>query len=408
MIGFDRIGRVTRTAALVALATACGGPSEEAPRAAIDLLPVPLRTGASGPSLAAADGRLAVGWIEQDPTGPPAFRVAVRKDGAWSESRPVVSDPRLLVNWADPPALAWLHDGSLVAEWILREGTTGTRVFTAVSRDDGRSWGAPASPHRDRLPSEHGLPALAPSAGSGFEIVWLDGRAGAESSDGTGATRLYHARWTETGFGAETLLDDRVCDCCKIGLAALPEGTLVAYRDRSEDEVRDISLVRTRSAGWSDPAPLHDDGWTIKACPTNGPSVVASGPEVAAVWFTAAAGAPRVLAAWSRDGGDRFEAPRVVAEAAAIGRVDAAALGDGRVVVVWMARSGDRASAVLARTIDPTGAMGRPVVFGDAPAGRAGGFPRVVAVGPDEVVVAWTASGGDAPTVRAASWRPTR
>ena len=45
----------------------------------------------------------------------------------------------------------------------------------------------------------------------------------------------------------EVQVDDRVCDCCQTACAVLDDGTVViAYRDRSEDERRDISIRRGR------------------------------------------------------------------------------------------------------------------------------------------------------------------
>lgn len=393
---------------LAAWASGCAPGGKDSPSTAIRLLSPPVGPSSGEPSLAAIDGRVAVGWIDHDPSGTPSFRLSVFREGAWSPPRLVVSDPRLLVNWADPPALAWLHDGGLAADWILRQGAAGTRVYAAVSRDDGVTWTAPQSPHRDTLPSEHGLPALLAASGGGFEIVWLDGRAGAAASDGSGATRLYHASWNAGAFGEEALLDERVCDCCKLALTRAASGTLLAYRDRSEAEVRDISVVRAEGASWSAPALLHADGWTIKACPTNGPSIAASGPSVAVAWFTVGAGSPRVLAARSEDDGRTFSAPVIVAEGGAtIGRVDLALLDDGRAVVVWLERAADGASALVARTLAATGAMGTPILVGHAPAGRAGGFPRVASPDGNEIVVAWTAA-GPSPAVRVAAWRPAR
>ena len=39
---------------------------------------------------------------------------------------------------------------------------------------------------------------------------------------------------------------------------------MIAYRDRSADEVRDISIVRRVGGRWTKPAPVHDDGWKIQ------------------------------------------------------------------------------------------------------------------------------------------------
>ena len=45
-------------------------------------------------------------------------------------------------------------------------------------------------------------------------------------------------------LGAEVQIDKRVCECCQTSATATPDGLLVVYRDRSQDEIRDIALVR--------------------------------------------------------------------------------------------------------------------------------------------------------------------
>jgi hypothetical protein len=67
------------------------------------------------------------------------------------------------------------------------------------------------------------------------------------------------------------LLDPRICDCCQTGAAVTDEGVVAVYRGRTEGEIRDILAVRMVDGAWDTPAPIHDDGWEIGACPVNGP-----------------------------------------------------------------------------------------------------------------------------------------
>ncbi len=57
-------------------------------------------------------------------------------------------------------------------------------------------------------------------------------------------------------------------------------GPVVAYRDRSVDEVRDIAVVRRVNGTWTTPAVVHDDHWQIAACPVNGPALASRGDTV--------------------------------------------------------------------------------------------------------------------------------
>ena len=109
-------------------------------------------------------------------------------------------------------------------------------------------------------------------------------------------------------IGAAAVLDERVCDCCQTAGAATPEGTFVAYRDRSDAEMRDLASVRRVGEIWTPPAAVHNDSWTIRGCPMNGPQVAASGRRVALAWYTEGDGA-RVRVAFSEDAGAHFGAP---------------------------------------------------------------------------------------------------
>ena len=85
--------------------------------------------------------------------------------------------------------------------------------------------------------------------------------------------------------------------------AVTAEGPIVAYRDRSEGEIRDIYISRLAGGTWSEPAPVHRDNWKIAACPVNGPALSANGRQVAIAWFTAQGEEGHVFAAFSSDPG---------------------------------------------------------------------------------------------------------
>ena len=53
----------------------------------------------------------------------------------------------------------------------------------------------------------------------------------------------------------EQLLDERVCTCCAPAAVLTDEGVLIAYRDRSSVEIRDISTLL-----------LKNDAPTEKSC----------------------------------------------------------------------------------------------------------------------------------------------
>jgi hypothetical protein len=193
--------------------------------------------------------------------------------------------------------------------------------------------------------------------------------------------------------GSEELLDPRVCDCCQTDAALTSDGPIVAFRDRSDKEVRDIYVVRKTAKGWSRPTPVHADNWQIPGCPVNGPAIAASGRQVAVAWFTAAPPSPKVQIAFSKDGGATFGRPALVDGDKPLGRVDLVLDRSGDALVSWLALEG-KGAAVRLRRVSPKGKAGAPLAVAATSAARSSGFPRTVLSG-DRLYLAWVEDGKD-------------
>ena len=380
------------TLAAAGLATACSRTGTAPGSRPAD---PPAAAGALAPRLTSDGDRLALSWIEPDDSGGGSLRFALWGGSGWSAGELAARDPRLVKDGADVPGVVPLPDGSLAAHWTVGRGSSefARDLFVSISRDGGATWSAPASPHADRTATEHGLATLVPrGSGAPFGIVWLDGRAGEETEDGGGGTALYWAAWNGESFDREILVDPRVCDCCKTAAAVSATGPIVAYRDREDDERRDISRAFQVSGTWSSPVTVREDGWHLTACPTNGPAVAARGDLVWFAWFTGARGEPTVRATWSTDGGRKLADPVRVDGGNPSGRVDATVLPDGGAAIVWLERKGDRAE-VRVRRARPGGSLSDAVVAGETSASRKSGYPRVATLGSGEVLVAWVETG---------------
>ncbi len=179
-------------------------------------------------------------------------------------------------------------------------------------------------------------------------------------------------------------LDDRVCECCQTSMVRTSDGYVAVYRNRSDDEVRDIGFVRQTGGEWSAPGIIHDDGWKIAACPVNGPQIDAKGNAVAVAWYTAPEGDGRIMLAFGEESGG-FGDPVRVDEGGAIGRVDVVMLDEEQALVVWLGKEGD----VLMRVMRNDGESSPVESIGRSSSARASGFPRITKVG-DVVHVAWT------------------
>jgi hypothetical protein len=191
--------------------------------------------------------------------------------------------------------------------------------------------------------------------------------------------------------GGERVIDTRVCECCGTALAATSRGLLVAFRDRDKDERRDISLARYESGRWTEPYPLHRDGWILRGCPVNGPALDAAGSTVAAAWFTGAQDSARVLVAFSTDGGAGFGEPVDAGGIEPLGRTSIALLADGSAVVSWLEQRG-REVVLESRRVSRDGRRGPIRALATLPAIRGAGVPRVMR-DHDRLVFAWTEPG---------------
>ena len=369
-------------------------------------LPSPARPGAAEPNLAVAvDGTVWLSWLEPGAHGGRALRAAKLGRDGWSRPITIAQGDSLAGNWADFPALLAIARQRLAASWMLQGGGQAEAgdIRLAQSRDGGATWSPAACPHRDAPPAERGFVSLL-EQGEGVRVFWLDGREMAEhakrDSAGAGAaghepggamslrTAVVHP---DGGLSEEALLDARVCDCCPTAAVRTARGVLVAYRDRSPDEIRDISLLRLERGRWTEPYRLHRDGWKISGCPVNGPALDAFVDRVVAVWYTGAGDSARVLGAFSEDGGATFDEPARVDEGSPLGRVDVTLLEDGSALVSWIEAKGKEAR-IRARRVGGDGSLGPAQTITRTSAARASGFPRM-ARSRDRVVFAWTEAG---------------
>jgi hypothetical protein len=299
----------------------------------------------------------------------------------FSAPRSVASGGDWFVNWADVPSLVELDDGTLVAHWLRRSGESkyAYEARLSRSRDGGVTWTPSVRLHRDASPSEHGFVSLVPLPGGELFAAWLDGAATLDKGPmALRATSLNAAGET----AEERVLDERVCDCCRVAAARHGKELLVAYRDRSQKEIRDHAFI---SLPGGVRMPMGEEGWKIEACPVNGPALVERGKQVLAAWYSAAGDVPVVKAQWI----EPASAAHKLNNGQALGRVDAALLADGSGVVSWLDLK-DGQAVLRMRRLWPNKQPGPVQELARTNADRASGFPRIAAAGADALLVVWT------------------
>lgn len=384
---------------IVALATASAQPPVAIQwPPTVERVQAPTAPGSGQPQLSTSDRGVILSWVERD-ADRATLKYSERTRNGWSAARVVASGTDWFVNWADVPSVIRLGDGTLAAHWLQKSGpdTYAYDVRLSYSKDDGKTWSSSFTPHTDGTKTEHGFASLFEMPGAGLGLVWLDGRAmkpaaghgGHDTAAGTMSLRFaaFDRDWKQT---AEAAVDARVCECCPTSAAVTTEGPIAAFRNRTDDEIRDIHLSRLQNGAWTEPVAVHDDGWKIAGCPVNGPMLSARGRDVAIAWFTGKDEQGQAFLSFSKDAGRTFGAPIRLDGTGTLGRVDVALMPDGSAVASWIESAEGRAQFVASR-VEPSGAKSGPVTVSGLAGTRASGYPRV-AWHADELVFAWIES----------------
>lgn len=312
-------------------------------------------------------------------------------EGHWAEAFSLAKGTDWFINWADfPSAFQYTVKGDssgFFAHWLqysgkgtydydiwFSEGTT--RVFKL---------------HQDTVSAEHGFLSSAALPEGGLQVSWLDGRY-TKQEQGAAAGAKQETEGHGHGGGAMTLrtkalsdslsveLDHRVCDCCNTATVATDSLIMVAYRDRSEHEIRDIGYVvkRMGSDDWSTPKLVHADNWEIAGCPVNGPALAANDRgDIAIVWYTAPSGRAQVLFSRYDAKTDAWESPTLLDDNQPLGRVDLQLNQDGTAYATALTSTEDEASAALTLwTIPSKGTIQRETLTNTSSA-RSSGFPKI-------------------------------
>ena len=402
---------------------------EEMP--AVVPIPSPAIANAGEPQLTVSSRGVLLSWVEH--AGSKAtLRFAERTPTGWTVPRTVASGDDWTVNGIDVPSVQRLANGSLVASWLRKAvgGMHANSVQLSYSSNDGRTWMPSFTAHNDKRPGERLFASLFQWLDGGFGLVWLDGGAKGPATAAGSAVPQHPAQGGDHGRGhegghqgheghqgraghtapggmggmanmtlrsaifsgalkqtAELPVDPRVCECCSTATAVTSEGVLVAYRNRSDDEIRDIYVARLQEGRWSEPVPVYADNWRIPGCPVNGPALSARGRDVAVAWYTVKQEQGRAYLAVSGDAGKSFGKPIRLDDGGSLGQVDVEMLPDGSAIATWIELVDGR-SQFRARRIGQR-LRSAPLTIAAATAGRTGGGLRTAHHG-DELLFAWT------------------
>ena len=234
-------------------------------------IPAPTLSESSEPNLhKSKDGTIYLSWIELEGEGKSALKFStLTKEMTWTEPKLIAKGSDWFVNWADFPAMTSFGKDNLASHYLEKSasGTYTYDVKLTLSNDNGYTWKQPFIPHTDGTNSEHGFVSKLAMDDDTLLAIWLDGRqyAYAEENDSIAKEMtLRSATFDANGdMIKEYLIDERVCDCCQTDAIMTEKGPLVVYRNRSDDEIRDIYYSRLIDNKWVEPKPVYKDNWKI-------------------------------------------------------------------------------------------------------------------------------------------------
>ena len=302
-------------------------------------------------------------YIQSNANGQDTLMMRSLDKSILSDPIPIASGDNWFVNWADIPSVVSLDNTGkkLMAHWLQMSasGTYDYDIRCATSNNGGKSWSESFILHDDKVSAEHGFVTMT-STPKGAFITWLDGRntkttePNSKTNDGhspkgdhshkTTLPMSLRAAWIDSEGKKlnDAEIDKKVCDCCQTDAIMTGSGPIIVYRDRSDDEVRDISIARYIDKTWEFKN-LHKDNWTIAGCPVNGPAVDYNQGILAVAWYTQMNNMPKVFLIISRDDGATFGEPILIDDDDVMGRVDIAIDDRKNVIVTWMKNDNESA-----------------------------------------------------------------
>ena len=344
------------------------------------------------PNLVSHNGSLSLSWISSKEENKAFLNYSQYKKGRWIKPQVIASGSDWFVNWADFPAHAINQD--LIITSHLKKSASGTYTYDVVlnlQKLSGEKIRENFLLNTDGVKAEHGFVSIMANNEKGFFITWLDGRNTIEKKlegDHKPMT-IRFAEITDKGdVIKESELDASTCDCCQTSIAITNDGPIVVYRDRSEEEVRDIYIVKNINGTWEKPNAVHDDGWIINGCPVNGPKVAVNSKNLAVSWFTVSNNHPLVNVSFSKNNGNSFGAPLKVNDHDAIGRVDVAFLNDEEVIVSYM-EVDDIGTYLRIKKVSFDGKISEPITISKIDGGRNTGVPQLEIID-SEIFIVWT------------------
>ena len=315
---------------------------------------------------------------------------------SWGESNLIVKSSKMFVNWADFPKITANELNGISAHYLemSSEEKYSYDIKVVNSKNKGNTWSIPLKLHSDNTKTEHGFVSTI-THNNHFLSTYLDGRQNELSKNDKSIKPQMTLRGTSYNIDGEILedqlIDNRVCDCCQTDLAITKNGrSIVVYRDRSRNEVRDIYYSYKDKNTWSNPISIFNDNWVISGCPVNGPAISTFNNTSAVVWYTFSNNNNQLKIAFSNDISSGFDTPIIVNANDPMGRVDIELLDSETALISYMDNI-DGNTFIKLHMVNSSGNQNKLLIIDESSENRSSGFPVITLdKEKNKTIIAWT------------------
>lgn len=292
------------------------------------------------------------------------------------------------------PKIAIGRDGRVAVSFtVVPPGSWNGQIFTAISGDDGATFSQPQ--RLDPASPGHRFDALM-FLGDGLLLAADIDKTNAAAAKTAGAKYSGAAlalSWSGDGgktFSSPKFAVDQACECCRIAVAADPEGSVViAFRNVFDGTTRDHAVIAVRSDGTIGPVRRvsHDD-WITDVCPHQGPALAVSATGTYHVaWYTAGHVRKGLFYARSVDKGVTFSEPRMLGRAGVQSSRTQVLATAAAVFVAWKEFDGETSAIMVQSSSDDGASWSAPVVA--ASTRSRADHPQLVANAKGDAFLSW-------------------
>lgn len=241
---------------------------------ALHLQPVSPTTPNRQPQLAAANGVVMLAFGSGDD-----IWLAQSKDNGrtWGAPAKVGELPKMALGRHRGPRVA-------VAGKTILVSAIQSELYCWRSTDGGRTWSKPAVVNDKPTAAREGLQAMSADAEGHVATVWLDDR-------NAPGKQLWGSFSNDAGvtWSKNVMLyaspEKTICECCHPSLLALGHGEFAAMWRNAVGGSRDFYVMRLRDGKPITPAVKQGQGtWKIEACPMDGGGIAMRNGELITAW----------------------------------------------------------------------------------------------------------------------------